>query len=535
MTTGSEPLVVPARPGVFSRKATGLVREASAWDVFAYNVNMQNWVIGIIFMLQLIPPFYPGANIYLATLIALVISLPVSYIYAKLGGVFPRSGGDYVFVSRIIHPALGFMSNLSYCIWAAFYVGVGGVFLGLYGIAPILRVLGAYSQNKALVDAGNWFADPTGKFIMAVGLLAVFTAIFIFGGLRAYFRVQSTSFILASIGIALMALWALVASHTSAMTHLDTAVRNIGGKPLSPLARGSGSAPFSWKETIYAAIWPWLAFNSAITSTYMGGEIKRADRSQVLGIMGSLLWAGAWVLFVTWGMLHVFGTTFFANLGNADPTKYGLSSIPTFGELTAYAVGQAVIGLVLMIGFALWTYVWVGPYTVLLTRSMLAWSLDRLGPAKLAEVNERFHSPVYALLTIFGLGIITSWLYASGKLSVLTGTVGLTASMMVVALAGILLPYTKRTLWEASPAYGYTVGVPTITLIGIIAMPLLILIQWALLSDPNSGTSISGSPDVLKWVAIIFVVGLPLYFIIRAVQKSRGINVDLAYKEIPPE
>jgi hypothetical protein len=40
---------------------------------------------------------------------------------------------------------------------------------------------------------------------------------------------------------------------------------------------------------------------------------------------------------------------------------------------------------------------------------------------------------------------------------------------------------------------------------------------------------------VLKWVAIIFVVGLPLYFIIRAVQKSRGINVDLAYKEIPPE
>ena len=72
MSTGSEPLAAPARPGIFSRKATGLVREASVWDVFAYNVNMQNWVIGLLFMLQLIPPLYPGANIYWATVIALI-------------------------------------------------------------------------------------------------------------------------------------------------------------------------------------------------------------------------------------------------------------------------------------------------------------------------------------------------------------------------------------------------------------------------------------------------------------------------------
>jgi amino acid transporter len=120
-----------------------------------------------------------------------VISLPVSWVYAKLAGVFPRSGGDYVYVSRVLHPALGFTSNLSYCIWGMFYVGVSGVFLGVYGVAPLLRVLGAYTSSTALSDAGNWFGEPLGQFLMATGLIAVFTAIFTFGGMRLYFRIQA--------------------------------------------------------------------------------------------------------------------------------------------------------------------------------------------------------------------------------------------------------------------------------------------------------------------------------------------------------
>jgi hypothetical protein len=45
----------------------------------------------------------------------------------------------------------------------------------------------------------------------------------------------------------------------------------------------------------------------------------------------------------------------------------------------------------------------------------------------------------------------------------------------------------------------------------------------------------SGSPRIVAYVTTIFLIGLPLYYVIRAFQKSRGIDVDLAYKEIPPE
>ena len=78
-------------------------------------------------------------------------------------------------------------------------------------------------------------------------------------------------------------------------------------------------------------------------------------------------------------------------------------------------------------------------------------------------------------------------------------------------------------------------GIPTITLIGLVALPLLALIEWALLEDVNSGTSIDANPRNLTYAIGIFLVGLPLYYVIRAVQRGRGVNVDLAYKEIPPE
>ncbi len=522
-------------PRVFSRSATGLVREASLRDVLAFNVNMQNVTIGVIFSLLLIPPLYPGANIYLSTLIALVAAVPVSLVYAKLSAAYPRSGGDYVFVSRILHPAVAFTSNFSYCVWGTFYIGVSGVFLGVYGIAPLLRVLGAYENSTRLADAGNWFARDNGKFVMAVTVISVFSLIFIFGGLRLYFRIQAINFVIASAALGFVIVWALLASRGTALGHLDDQIRGLGGKSMSPLANGAGSDDFSLRQTIYASIWPWLAFNSAIYSTYMGGEVKRADRTQVAGIMGALGWAGAWTMAATFAMLHLFGNTFWANLGNADPAVYNLSTTPTFAEVSGYAIGNVVIACVVLIGFVLWSYVWIAPYTVLVTRSMLAWSLDRLAPARLAEVSERYHSPVVALVVIFGLGVVTSAFYAYGKLSVLSGTVGITASMIVVALAGIAFPYRNTEAWRSSPASGRTFGVPTITLVGLVALPLLALIEWALLEDVNSGTSIDGNPRILEYAIGIFLVGLPLYYLIRTFQRGRGVNVDLAYKEIPPE
>ena len=41
--------------------------------------------------------------------------------------------------------------------------------------------------------------------------------------------------------------------------------------------------------------------------------------------------------------------------------------------------------------------------------------------------------------------------------------------------------------------------------------------------------------DAIAFVVGIYVSGVVLYYISRAVRRSRGVNLDLLYKEIPPE
>jgi hypothetical protein len=74
-----------------------------------------------------------------------------------------------------------------------------------------------------------------------------------------------------------------------------------------------------------------------------------------------------------------------------------------------------------------------------------------------------------------------------------------------------------------------------LTLVGIGSFVLMGVAMANLLLDPNSGTNWHLNTNRVILVAAIFVVALPIFYIIKAVQRSRGVNVDLAYTVIPPE
>ena len=69
-------------------------------------------------------PFYPGVNVYLNELIAFALIIPLSLVFAMFAAAMPRSGGDYVYVSRTLHPALGMMSSFNNTVWWFIYGGV---------------------------------------------------------------------------------------------------------------------------------------------------------------------------------------------------------------------------------------------------------------------------------------------------------------------------------------------------------------------------------------------------------------------------
>jgi len=176
---------------VFTRQATGLTKEIGTVDTFVYNVNNQNIGIGVAFMLLFIPGFYAGADLFQSIVIAAVLALPMAFVYAFFSAAIPRSGGDYVYISRTLHPLLGFVASWNWVFWMTVYVGVPAAYFAQYGLSGLLRMLGVATSNSSLIDLGNNFVDPV--WILAVGtlLIAFFAVIFALDSFAGGFVVQS--------------------------------------------------------------------------------------------------------------------------------------------------------------------------------------------------------------------------------------------------------------------------------------------------------------------------------------------------------
>src|SRR5258708_39296301 len=90
---------------VFTRNATGLVREVSLFDAFVMNTFGMNVAVGGIYLFLQAQTAFPGGSILLAVVIGTVLmAFTLLRVYAEFAAAMPRSGGDYVFVSRVLHP-----------------------------------------------------------------------------------------------------------------------------------------------------------------------------------------------------------------------------------------------------------------------------------------------------------------------------------------------------------------------------------------------------------------------------------------------
>ncbi len=88
---------------IFVRNSTGLRKEAGTFDVFVYNVNNQNIGLGVAFLFRAIAA-YPGGNFPLSAILGSLLVVPLYFVYSRMSADMARSGGDYVWTSRIFGP-----------------------------------------------------------------------------------------------------------------------------------------------------------------------------------------------------------------------------------------------------------------------------------------------------------------------------------------------------------------------------------------------------------------------------------------------
>ena len=536
-TGGSSPA-----PSFFARQATGLTREVSWVDALFYNLLWSSIPLSLAFLLAFGPSQFPHASPYWTVIVTLALAMPCAILYAMFSAAVPRSGGDYTWITRTLNPVLGFMSNISFIFWVTFFIGVYAVYLGAYGLAPAFRVLASYFQSPSLLSASNWFSGETGSIVVGLVVVGLSAAVLILGrGLRTFMKFQKWAFGLWFVGaVVIPFIIVAVVSKGSFVAHFDNYVRGLGGQSnaYAQLLKASpplGATSHTLGGSLLMMVLPFYTVGFIFQSTYFGGEIKRAKSSA----MKSIVWAeGAAGVLLLIG-IAIFGmrlSQFMGVTGYGNFAKIGMPGAPLYTEVASIASGNIVLSVIISLGMILVFITWIPQTMLLVSRSLFAWSFDGLLPAKVSDVNPRTHSPVFAVAIISVLSAVSVVIVGlHPSLTFVVGLLGLTITYVLVSIAGIAFPFRQKDVFEASPFNGRIGRFPIMSLVAILSLVGMGVIMTTLLLAQYSGTSWEYNRSRVILCIAIVVLAAPLYYVIRAIRKSQGVNIDLAYQEIPPE
>ncbi len=541
---------------MFLRNATGLIREVSLLDAFIMNTFGMNIAVGAVFLFLQAPAFFPRGNMLVAVIIGtLLMAFTLLWVYSTFAAAMPRSGGDYVFVSRVLHPFLGWLLGWSQGMWLIFFwIGFNAWFALTFAVPVALSTIGAATAQSGWIALSNNLLSSfsilgitTQWWVLLIGLLINigFAVLLILGG-QSFWRWQKVFFLFAggSIVLAFILLlfdggniqnaWNTFAAHNKGLAFnqvIPTAVKNGYILP----------GGFSWSDTLLMLPWVFFVVGYAQGSAQIGGEVKRAARNQYFAMVGGVLVNGAMLALLVIVFMQAVGVKWIGSVGFLSINNPSLLNLPgnlspSFNFIVSLLTGNVVVPLIIGIGFVFWALMGTPLSELQATRYMLAWAVDRMIPAPMGDVNERFHSPVKAIVfcTITGtLALIA--LVAFPQASLLGALLAQIAAFIVVSIAGIFFPYRLRHVWEA--AGGHRIfGIPSVTLAGIGGVIVLggLMLLFIFNSTINSTFGVTARLSLSFMIGVV-VVGILWYVGAYLLNRNQGVDVSLAYREIPPE
>lgn len=549
---------------VFLREATGLVREMKWYDALFLNFLNMSIGLGAAWVIFFGPGIYPEANVALGLVICAIGCLFGMACFAFLTAAMPRSGGDYVFVSRCLHPSLGFASNWMWVVWNVVWCGVLGTWVVTWGLRDLFGMLGVVYNNTTYLDWATELSDPANPITFSLtALVIILTAVMLTMGFRVYLRVQAVCAIIGLImlitAVAVFAttsnaefqeIWDGYAAEQSAIgydgTVEDADTVTAWYTDWGPGTQTLGILPIGFWVLAY----PYF-------SAFLGGELKRAKSTAFIGNMGGVIIGagfviGLWLVAAnTMTQDFIVGTygQFYGYTDNA----YSMPS-QWFDFQAGIISGNPVVIYLMGIGMIGWLLMYPALSFLGQTRAALAWSFDRVIPGWFGKVSERWHTPVNAILFFTVINLIYLAIYATTfkyqtSFSAVAGQ--LISTFLFVGLSAIVLPFRKRTkpIYEASGVKRDILGIPIVTICGIVWVAFLVLNMYFFFADPNIG-ALDYWSEVKNWrtademwgvgfsivlTAVIFISGFALWWASRWYRKKQGINIDLAYRELPPE
>lgn len=577
---------------LFTRQSSGLVRDVSVVNALFFNTaafigGTLGGAFGIA-VLAGVPVVVIGGLTNWSWVAFMVGAMCVllALIFASLTSVMPRSGGDYVFTSRIvpkIGPFLGWMES-----WMLAFASIALIqfetSLTLRGVQMEGRIIGIGTGSDFFANANSWFTEGTSGNITGVpGMLAglVVIALIAFVVLqptRRFHKIVTSLTVLGIAGWALMAIFGILFFDAATFAaNLPKYANGVTVDQLSAAAAGAGlTSGFSFGPSSFTS-WPLMLMASVMLfqfigfqySAYISGEVRgNVKRGILIAVLGALALA---VL-----MNSLYPEILARKLGLDGQTGW---SAAFWGYITdpSLPMGQPnyfqLVGTIAQPGLwpvwavagaasTLFPFLLMPVYVIFISRMALAWSLDRQAPEWLGAVSERLRAPAnaivatlvmavvfllfsnFAILKTVGLGALAPNADPSldGKLNLVASAwftiLASSLSWIMPGINALLARFTRPDLVKDAP------WIRWMPLLGLIWLGFALTLYWfaglapiinKLISpdttDPLGYLNASG----VTFVGVTVVAGIVVFAIQGLRNRRAGIQTDLIYRALPPD
>ena len=539
----------------FARKASGLVRGLSFVDAFGVGFMNQGLTPSMWVMISLGLGVYTGGNLIIATLFsALLCGIGFSLVWGILGGSMPRSGGEYIYNSRIIHPLIGIAESFGNAFVWIMWIYILAPWTVDPGLTMMFQFLGRPDISETLTSTINTPFGPFALWFFLIASLVNFIALlFVVFGLKIFARVQKVIMVLGIAGCLVILLVFTFTSRDAFITAWNNLATQYGSLDYNGFLATARSTieeagdvlpkTWNWFDTLGVMVAGSWLFAYSYCITFIAGEVKRPDKTIILANLSAILvpatfmlWL-AIVLYRTVGFEFLSATAWVDNLGEGL-AGYTLPWSPNFVGLAAVINHNWFVVFMMAMSFIVFNLWWVALSYLAFPRILFAWGMDRMGPKWFADIDYRWASPVKNHILCFVLGEIGILLYTifQDQMSGLSVTgLEIVSVFGVTAVAAAIFPFSKKAknIWDASPYKKWNIlGIPVVTIGGLVNLIYLAILFYFFIVMPDlEGLAISS----LLFYAVIWAIGVGWYFYWKKRNKDIGVDISMTFGELPPD
>jgi len=495
---------------LFVRESSGLRKEVSSLD--AIMLNLGNMSAGVALFTGISPYISQGGVIWIASIIGLLLTLPQAYMYTALASKIPRTGGDYIWISRILNGPLGVVMAFALMLEStAFFALVAYFFSSAVG--TVISTIGSLDGISSLVSLSSTLSAPIYSYLLGAVLFGVIIAFNIFRAKWGYALVSISGIIALLTTLIAMVVIALNLGDFS--TAIKPFLTSQGITPPShySIAPFNLGATFAILPLLAIFTYPWMQAVPAVAS-----ELKKT-KYVAYGIFGPLLITG---FLVTIGFLLLYIA------GGYSFTTYEFINngfVYTFWTVAIGLTTNYILQWIIGIGLMVWEFSILAYGVVVFARYIFAMAFDRVFPEIFTRLNKQ-GSPVFTHLfdLALTLGLLVLPVISISGATALYGAI-------VIGMVYFFIVSITGTIYGIKE---HKILVP----ISIFSAAYFIFLTYEAVTNPAFGFIQSNgvpNPVTLGFVIGSFVIGGAIYGVSRYINKRKGINIDLIYKEIPPD